>query len=166
MNGRVLYERGGTTIPPSITPLERFEVDLMDFKVSGSGEVPNPTRPEKWAPREPGLHPGDTNNFETGCWLMQQRLQCLEEQEFDFYSGFSIEFETKCATGFTGSGRKISSGMRSIRYEMRRPSPGRRPGRLFPVPLPLIPPFPVEMLPLNWRQRSRKVFWKLQNRPV
>ena len=44
-----LYELGGTTFPPSITPLERFEVDLMDFEVSGSGEVPKPTRREQWA---------------------------------------------------------------------------------------------------------------------
>ena len=38
--------------------------------------------------------------------------------------------------------------------------------RLLPGPPPLILPIPAEMLRLNWLQRSRKVFWKLQNRPV
>ena len=40
---------------------------------------------------------------------------------------------------------------------MRRPSPRRRPGRLSLGPPPLILPIPVEMLRLNWVQRSRKV---------
>ena len=46
-----LFRRlAGSTIPTSITALERFEVDLMDFQVSGSGEVPNPTPLKQWAP--------------------------------------------------------------------------------------------------------------------
>ena len=50
VNGRAFYELGGTTIRPSIMPLERFEVGVMDFEVSGSGEMPNPTRRNQWAP--------------------------------------------------------------------------------------------------------------------
>ena len=49
------YELGGTTIPPSITPLERVELDTMDFEVGGPGDVPEPTRPAKWALVEPRL---------------------------------------------------------------------------------------------------------------
>ena len=55
----------------------------MDFEVSGSAEVLNPTHPEQWAPWEPRLHPGDAHNFETGCWLMQERLGRFEEQAFE-----------------------------------------------------------------------------------
>ena len=62
VDGGALYELGGTIDPPSITPLERFEVDLIDFKVSGSDEVPNPTRREQGAPWEPGLPQGDAHN--------------------------------------------------------------------------------------------------------
>ena len=54
--------------------------------------------------------------------------------------------------------RRISSGMLSIRYGMRGPSPRRRPGRLFLGSLPLLPCFPADMLRLNCLQRSRKVF--------
>ena len=62
VDGRAPYELGGTIIPPSITPLERFEVDLMDFQVGGAGEVPNPTRPEQWASWEPRLSQKDAHN--------------------------------------------------------------------------------------------------------
>ena len=60
----------------------------MDFEVGGPGEVPNPTRPEQWAPWEPRLPPGVAHNFETGCWLMQERLRRGEEQGFDFLLEF------------------------------------------------------------------------------
>ena len=60
----------------------------MGFQVIGSGEVPNPTRPEQWAPWEPSLPPGVANNFETGRWLMQVRLRRSEEQEFNFLLQF------------------------------------------------------------------------------
>ena len=56
----------------------------MDFEVGGSGEVPNPTRPEQWAPWEPKLSPRNAHNSKTGYWLMQERLRREEEQEFDF----------------------------------------------------------------------------------
>ena len=68
--------------------------------------------------------------------------------------------------GSTVSGKKIYSKMRSSRSGMRLPLPRRRPGSLSLGPPPLIPSFLAEMLRLNWLQRSRKVFWKLQNRPV
>ena len=56
----------------------------MDFEVSGSGEVPNPTRPEQWAPWEPKLSQKDAHSYETSCWLLQECLRRWEEQEFDF----------------------------------------------------------------------------------
>ena len=51
--GRALYDLGGTINPPSTTPLERSEVDLIEFHVAGPGEVPEPTHPAEWAPVEP-----------------------------------------------------------------------------------------------------------------
>ena len=68
--------------------LERFQVDLMDFEVSGSGEVPNPTHREQWAPWEPRIPQGDAHDFETGCCLIKEHLCRLEEQEFDFLLEF------------------------------------------------------------------------------
>ena len=56
----------------------------MDFVFHGSGEVPDPTRPEQWAPWRPKLPPDAAHNNETGCWLMQERLRREEEQECDF----------------------------------------------------------------------------------
>ena len=84
VDGGALYDLGGTIIPSSTTPLERFEVDLMDFEVSGSGEVPNPTRPEQWAPWEPRLPKRDAHTYETACWVIQEITRREEEQEFDF----------------------------------------------------------------------------------
>ena len=84
VDGGALYELDPTNIPPSMTPLERFEVNLMDFEVGGSGEVPNPTRPEQWAPWEPRLPPEVAHNSETGCWLMQECLQREEGKDIDF----------------------------------------------------------------------------------
>ena len=84
MDGGAPYELGGTIISPSITPLERFEVDVMDFEVSGAGEVPNPTRPEQWAPWEPRLSQKYTHNYETACWVLREADRLEEEQEFDF----------------------------------------------------------------------------------
>ena len=88
VSGGALYELGGTIVPPSIPPLEMFEVDLTDFKVGGAGEVANPVRPEQCAPSESTLPPRDAHNFETGCWLLQERLQSLKEKEFDFLLEF------------------------------------------------------------------------------
>ena len=84
VNGGALFEVGGTIIPPSITPLERFKVNLMDFKLSGTGEVPNQTRPEPWAPWEHQLPQEDAHNYETACWVIQEATRLNEEQEFDF----------------------------------------------------------------------------------
>ena len=84
VDGRALHELGGTAISPS-TPLERFQVDLMDFEAGGPGEVPEPTCPAECAPVEPRLSQADAQNFETGSWLMHERLRCWEEQEFFFY---------------------------------------------------------------------------------
>ena len=88
VSGGALYELGGTIVPPSIPPLEMFEVDLTDFEVGGAGEVANPVRPEQCASSESTLPPRDAHNFETGCWLLQERLQRLKEQEFDFLLEF------------------------------------------------------------------------------
>ena len=59
-------------------------MDLMDFAVSGLGEVVAPARPAEWAPLEPRLAQGDAHNFETGCWVVQERLWRWEEGEFNF----------------------------------------------------------------------------------
>ena len=163
VDGGALYELGSTIIPPFIAPLERFEVNLMDFEVGRSAEVPNPTRPEQWAPWEPRLPQPDAHNYETGCWVIKQATRREEEQEFDFLLVYFFSFEMKSTNRCTSRGRKISSGMRSLRYGMRRPSPKKEPRRLFPGPLPPILPIPAEMLRLNWLQRSGKVFWRLQN---
>ena len=56
----------------------------MDFDVGGPSEVREPTRPAEWAPLEPRLSQGEAHNFETGCWVMQERLRRVKEQEFDF----------------------------------------------------------------------------------
>ena len=56
----------------------------MDFEVGGSGEVPNPTRPEQWAPWEPRLPQRDAYNYETACFVLQEATRREEEQEFDF----------------------------------------------------------------------------------
>ena len=56
----------------------------MDFEVSGSGEVPNPTHPEQWAPWEPRLSQKDAHNYETACWVIQEATRREEEQEFEF----------------------------------------------------------------------------------
>ena len=78
-----LYELGGVTAPYTTAPMDKFDVDLMDFKVSGPGEVVVPDRPAVWAPLEPQLDHGDAHNFETGCWILQERLRRKEETEFD-----------------------------------------------------------------------------------
>ena len=57
VNGGVAYKFGGTTIPSSIAPLERFKFDLMDFEVGGSGEVPNPTPPGSMGSLESHITP-------------------------------------------------------------------------------------------------------------
>ena len=76
---RAHYKLGGIIIPQSITPLERFEVYLMDFEIGGSGEVPDPTRPEQWVPWKPRVPPEVAYNYETGCWLLQERVRRGEE---------------------------------------------------------------------------------------
>ena len=84
VDGRALYELGGTIIPPSITLLERSEVDLMDFEVSGSGEVPMSRRPEQWATWESRLSQKDAHNYQTACLVIQGAMRREREQEFDF----------------------------------------------------------------------------------
>ena len=42
------------SLPPyTAAPMEQFEVDLMDFEMSGPGELVVPLRPTEWAPLEP-----------------------------------------------------------------------------------------------------------------
>ena len=65
--GGGLQEPGGTATT-HMTPLENLEVNMMDFKVGGPGEVPPPTRPEQWAPWEPRLCSSVRGNgLEVGC---------------------------------------------------------------------------------------------------
>ena len=137
----------------------------MDFEVSGSGEVPNPTRPEQWDPWEPKLPPGDAHNFETGCLPMQERLRCLEEQLFDFLLEFFYFIRHEICDRFYGSWEEnqLKNGFHEVCNAA--PFPKEKTREALPGPPPLIPPFPVEMLRLNWLRRSRKVFWKQQNRP-
>ena len=86
VDGGALYELGGTIIPPSVTPFERFEVNLMDSQVAGPVEVPNPTRPEQWVPWEsaPRSSQMDAHSMDTACWVLREVDLKEEEQEFDF----------------------------------------------------------------------------------
>ena len=138
----------------------------MDFQVGRPGEVPPQISPGQWAPWEPRLSTREAHNIETGCWIGKEGLRRWEEEEFHFLIVFFVCFWRKPTNGSTVSGRKINVGMRSSRSGMRVPSLRRGLGRLFPGPLPLIPPIAAGMQQLNWLQRSRKVFWKLQNRRV
>ena len=48
----------------------------MDFEVGGAGEVPNPTRPEQWAPWEPRVSQKDAHNYETVLGFVSWELDC------------------------------------------------------------------------------------------
>ena len=87
-DGGALYELDGVTAPYTTAPVEQFKVDLMDFEVSGPGELVAPARPAEWAPWEPRLAQGDTHSFETGCWVAQERLRRKEDLEFNFLIEF------------------------------------------------------------------------------
>ena len=149
-----------------ITPLENLQVNVMDFEVGGPGEVPPSTRPEQWACWEPKSAPGDAHNIETGCWIGKEGLRRSEEEEFEFLIFSYGLFLEETQEPQHREWEENQSGMRSSRSGMRLTSPRRRLGRAFLGPPPLIPPFSAEILWLNRPQRSRKVFWKLQNRPV
>ena len=114
------------------TPLENFEVNLMDFEVAGPGEAPPPTRPNQWAPWEPRLPRGIAQNFEMGCWVGQEHLRHWEGEEFNFLiEGFCLFLEEP-TIGICVSGKTINSGMCSSRSGMRLLLPRQRPRSLSP----------------------------------
>ena len=114
------------------TPLENFEVNLMDFEVAGPGEAPPPTRPNHWAPWEPRLFRGIAHNFETGCWVGQEHLRHWEEEEFNFLIEFFCLFLEEPTIGSSVSGKTINSGMCSSRSGTRLLLPRQRPRSLSP----------------------------------
>ena len=135
----------------------------MDFEVSGPGEVPNLTCSAQWVLWESRLPREMNHDFDAGCWLMQERLRHREEQEFDFSLEFSYSIGDEICDRIFGS-NQLRNAFDQV-WNVR-PFPKKKTGEAVPGPFTLHSTLPGRDAEANWLQRSGKVFWRLQNRPV